>query len=114
MEKLYTADPDGICGNDDCGQMSAWYVFSSLGFYPVKPVGGKYEIGVPMFREAVVNTGNGKQFVIKAPALSAENRYVKSVKLNGKPLQDMTITHAEIMNGGVIEFEMVAKEAVAK
>ena len=114
MEKLYTADPDGICGNDDCGQMSAWYVFSSLGFYPVNPVGGTYEIGVPMFREAVVNTGNGKRFVIKAPALSAENRYVKSVKLNGKPMQGTTITHSEIMDGGEMEFEMAPKEEVLK
>lgn len=108
MTGLYTANPDGICGNDDCGQMSAWYVFSSLGFYPVNPVDGEYELGIPMFRRASVDVGNGKRFEIKAPALSETMRYVKSVKLNGKTLDRTYITHAEIMNGGELEFEMGA------
>ncbi|MDE5941005.1 MAG: GH92 family glycosyl hydrolase [Muribaculaceae bacterium] len=112
MNNLYTADPDGICGNDDCGQMSAWYVFSALGFYPVNPVGGEYELGVPMFRKATVDVGGGKKFVVKAPELSAENRYVKSVSLNGKPLSRSSVTHAEIMNGGELVFEMAPLEEV--
>ncbi len=106
MTKLYTENPDGICGNDDCGQMSAWYVFSSLGFYPVNPVGGEYELGIPMFREASVAVGGGSMFVVKAPALSDNKRYFKSVKLNGKPLDRTFITHEEIMAGGELEFEM--------
>ena len=106
MTKLYTENPDGICGNDDCGQMSAWYVFSSLGFYPVNPVGGEYELGIPMFREASVAVGGGRMFVVKAPELSENKRYVKSVKLNGKPLDRTFITHEEIMAGGGLEFEM--------
>ncbi len=86
--------------------MSAWYVFSSLGFYPVNPVGGEYELGIPMFREASVAVGGGRMFVVKAPELSENKRYVKSVKLNGKPLDRTFITHEEIMAGGGLEFEM--------
>lgn len=108
MTELYTANPDGICGNDDMGQMSAWYVFSALGFYPMNPVGGKYEIGTPMFRQSIIDVGGGRKFIIKAPGLSKEVVRVKSAKLNGKELGRTYITHDEIMAGGTLELEMAS------
>lgn len=106
MTTLYTNAPDGLCGNEDCGQMSAWYVFSSLGFYPVNPVGGIYELGTPLFAESTIDVGNGKTFTLKADGLSDKARYIKSAKLNGKPLVGTSISHEEIMAGGVLELEM--------
>ena len=85
LHNLYQNAPDGICGNEDCGQMSAWFVFSSMGFYPVDPISGKYEIGTPIFPEVKMHLANGKTFVVLAPAVSRENIYVQSVKLNGRP-----------------------------
>lgn len=106
MTTLYTADPDGICGNDDMGQMSAWYVFSALGFYPVNPVGGKYEIGTPLYSNAEISVGDGRTFTIEAPGLSKDACHVKSVSLNGKPLDRTYITHDEIMAGGTLTLTM--------
>ena len=106
MTTLYTNDPAGICGNDDMGQMSAWYVFSALGFYPVNPVGGVYELGTPFAAESTINVGGGKTFRIIADGLSDDARYIKSAKLNGKPLDRTGITHDEIMAGGTLELEM--------
>jgi len=110
MTTLYTNTPDGICGNDDMGQMSAWYVFSALGFYPVNPVGGRYETGTPMFAESVIDVGNGKRFVIKAEGLSDDCRYVKDLLLDGKRLDRRYITHDEIMAGGTLEFIMASEK----
>ena len=106
MTEFYTNTPDGICGNDDMGQMSAWYVFSSLGFYPLNPVGGRYELGTPLFAESVIEVAPGKRFVIHAAGLSDSNRYVASVLLNGKPLGRTYITHDEIMAGGELTLTM--------
>ena len=106
MYELYTDQADGLCGNEDCGQMSAWYVMSAMGFYPVTPASGYYVIGVPHFEEMVINLENGKTFTVKANNLSRENRYIESVKLNGKPLKRSYIYFDEVHNGGTLEFEM--------
>jgi len=109
MRELYFNRPDGLCGNEDCGQMSAWYVFSAMGFYPVNPISGEYEIGTPMFREIKMNVDNGKIFKILAPDLSDKNIYVKSVKMDGKPYKHSYITHEMIMSGATVELEMTSE-----
>lgn len=106
MHELYKNTPAGLCGNEDCGQMSAWYVFSAMGFYPVDPISGKYEIGTLMYPEMKMHLANGKIFTILAPAVSKENIYIQSVKLDGKPYDKSYITHEQIMNGSIFEFEM--------
>ena len=106
LHELYKNAPDGICGNEDCGQMSAWFVFSAMGFYPVDPISGQYEIGTPLFPEVKVHLSNGKAFTVKAPAVSPENIYIQSVKINGQPYDKSYITHDQIMSGAVLEFEM--------
>ena len=106
MHELYFNAPAGLCGNEDCGQMSAWYVFSAMGIYPVDPVSGEYEIGTPLFPETRVNLANGKTFTILAPNVSRENIYIQSVKVNGKPYDKSYITHQQIMDGATVDFEM--------
>ena len=106
VDSLYTNGPAGLCGNDDCGQMSAWYVFSSLGFYPVNPLDGRYYFGAPQFEEAEVMLPSGKTFMVIAKNISKQNRYVRSVKFNGETLDVPYITYDDIVNGGVLEFEM--------
>ncbi len=106
MHDFYTNQPDGLCGNEDCGQMSAWYVFSALGFYPVNPADGKYVFGSPLFERASVDVGDGKTFTVLAHHTSPENMYVQSVKLNGTEYHRRYIAHQEIMKGGMLEFEM--------
>lgn len=106
MHELYKNNPAGLCGNEDCGQMSAWYVFSAMGFYPVDPVSGKYEIGSPLYPEMKMHLPGGKTFTVLAPAVSKANCYIQSVKLNGKPYDKSYITHDQIMNGSTFEFEM--------
>ncbi|MEM9324463.1 MAG: GH92 family glycosyl hydrolase [Bacteroidota bacterium] len=106
LRTQYTDQPDGLCGNDDCGQMSAWYIFSALGFYPVNPALGAYDLGSPLFEKAEINLGDGRMFTVLANGVSDDNLYVQSVKLNGEPLRKTYILHEEVMSGGVIEFEM--------
>ena len=106
MHKLYFNAPAGLCGNEDCGQMSAWYVFSAMGFYPENPVSGEYEIGTPLFPEMRLNLKNGKTFTVLAPNVSRENIYIQSVKVNGKPYDKSYITHQQIMDGATVEFVM--------
>jgi predicted alpha-1,2-mannosidase len=106
QETMYTTRPDGLCGNEDCGQMSAWYVFSVMGFYPVNPSDLKYQFGSPYVKEARVEVTPGKFFTMKAPLASKENKYIREVKLNGKSLSRSYITHGEIMDGGTLEFTM--------
>jgi putative alpha-1,2-mannosidase len=103
---MYLNKPDGLCGNDDCGQMSAWYVFSSMGFYPVCPGSGYYSIGSPSVIRANIQLGAGKNLIIKANHLSEKNIYIRSATINGKPLNNSYFTHADIVNGGEIIFEM--------
>jgi predicted alpha-1,2-mannosidase len=106
---LYFADPNGLSGNEDCGQMSAWYVFSAMGFYPVNPADLKYEFGSPIVQEAKVEVAPGKYFVMKAPLASVANKYIEKATLNGKALDRPYITHDEIMNGDTLEFTMGAE-----
>jgi predicted alpha-1,2-mannosidase len=106
MDDFYKPTPDGLIGNEDCGQMSAWYVLSALGFYQVNPSDPVYAFGTPLFKEARINLENGKTFTIKAPAVSKQNFYIKSARLNGIPHTKSFITHDEIMRGGILEFEM--------
>ena len=108
MHELYLNTPAGLCGNEDCGQMSAWYVFSAMGFYPVDPVSGRYELGTPLYPEVKLHLADGKTFTVRANGVSRENCYVKSVKLNGVPYGKTYITHEQILSGGVMEIEMVA------
>jgi predicted alpha-1,2-mannosidase len=103
---LYTTQPDGLCGNEDCGQMSAWYVFSAMGFYPLNPADGIYQIGTPSFNKLTLNLPAGKTFTVVAENLTGKNFYVKSVALNGKPLDRMYITHAEVIAGGELRLVM--------
>lgn len=109
MNKLYLNTPAGLSGNDDCGQMSAWYVFSSLGFYPVDPISGKYEIGTPLFEKAELKLSNGKKFTVKANQVSKSKIYIQAVTLDGKPLETSYITHEQIMSGATLVFEMGEK-----
>lgn len=102
-DSLYTSAPDGLCGNDDCGQMSAWYVFSALGFYPVNPAEGVYVLGVPLLESATIKAGE-KPFTMKAVGFSPENRYVTDVRLDGKPYDKLYITHSDILRGAELEF----------
>ena len=108
MHELYTNEPGGLCGNEDCGQMSAWFVFSAMGFYPVDPISGQYEIGTPMFPRVELKLANGKTFTVSATAVSRENIYIQSVKVNGEPYKKSYLTHDLIMSGATVEFEMGA------
>ena len=109
LHDLYLNAPDGICGNEDCGQMSAWFVFSSMGFYPVDPICGRYEIGSPLFSEVRMHLANGKTFTVLAPEVSRKNIYIQSVKRNGQLYDKSYITHEQIMNGDTFFFEMGEK-----
>ncbi|MBB5353029.1 putative alpha-1,2-mannosidase [Haloferula luteola] len=104
--QFYTDKPDGVCGNEDCGQMSAWYVFSSLGIYPVNPASGVYMIGSPLFRRAQVELKGGKTFEVIAKDNGPDSPYIQEALLNGKPLDRAWITHRELMAGGTLAFRM--------
>jgi predicted alpha-1,2-mannosidase len=106
LETMYTDQPAGLCGNEDVGQMSAWYVLSALGFYQVEPAGGRYFFGSPVMNEASVDVGNGKVFRIVANNNSTVNKYIKSVTLNGKPCNRLYIDFKDIAAGGELVFEM--------
>ena len=106
MDAMYHPAPDGLGGNDDCGQMSAWYIFSALGFYPVAPGSDIYDLGSPLVKEAVLNLENGKTFTVATVNQSAKNIYVRKVELNGRKLDRRWITQEEIMNSGILVFYM--------
>jgi predicted alpha-1,2-mannosidase len=106
MDDLYTTKPDGLAGNEDAGQMSAWYLFSALGFYPVNPVSGQYVLGSPEIKTAVLSLDNGNTFKVRAENQSDKNVYVKKAILNGQELERIFITHQEIMAGGELVFVM--------
>ncbi|TBO40544.1 GH92 family glycosyl hydrolase [Pedobacter kyonggii] len=109
LNMQYKPTADGLGGNDDCGQMSAWYMFSSLGFYPVAPGSDVYSLGSPLVNNAVINLENGKTFTVEAIKQSDKNVYVEKVLLNGKEITDYKIKHADITNGGKLTFYMSAK-----
>ncbi len=109
FDRFYLPKPDGLCGNDDCGQMSAWYIFGALGFYPVNPVSGDFVIGAPQIPEISINLPDDKVFTMKAHGLSSQNKYVKKVYFNGTEITDYRISYEQIMNGGLLEFYMTDK-----
>jgi hypothetical protein len=106
MDGFYKAEPDGLIGNEDCGQMSAWYVLSALGFYPVTPGTPVYAIGSPLFPEVRLNLENGRSFIIKTKRASAEDFYIQSARLNGSTYRKSFITHEDLMAGGELVFEI--------
>ena len=106
MDKLYFATPDGYCGDEDNGQTSAWYVFSALGFYPVCPGTDQYILGSPLFKSIKLNLENGKQVIIKADNNSFDNRYVSAMTVNGQPYTKNYLTHEQLLNGAVINYNM--------
>lgn len=108
MDRMYKATPDGYCGDEDNGQTSAWYVFSSMGFYPVCPATDQYVLGAPLFKKITVTLENGKQVVINAAKNSAENKYVNSVKLNGKVYENNWLGHFDLLKGVTLDFDMVS------
>lgn len=109
LTTLYTDKPDGLCGNEDCGQMSAWYIMSAIGIYPVCPGDGQYSIGRPIFDKTTINLENGKKFTVKCSNNSKTNKYIQAVSLNGKKLEKPFILHDEIMAGGELSFIMGEK-----
>ncbi len=106
LTTLYKNAPDGISGNEDCGQMSAWYVFSAMGFYPVTPGSNQYIIGTPLFKKTTINLENGEKFHIKAYDVSDEKKYIAFAKLNGRTLNETYLSHEDIMEGGTLELWM--------
>ncbi len=109
MNRMYRNHIRGLGGNDDCGQMSAWYIFTAMGFYPVCPGSDQYVLGAPYVPYVKLSLPNGKTFEIKAPGVDDSRRYARSVKLNGKPYDKLYITHDDILAGGVLEFSMSSK-----
>jgi len=109
LQTEYGMGAGGISGNDDAGQMSAWYVFSAMGFYPVNPSELTYQLGSPLVQEAKLEVAPGRFFTMKAPLASNKNKYIQEVKLNGQALGRTYITHQEIMDGGTLEFTMGAQ-----
>lgn len=106
MDEMYNNTSSGYAGNDDCGEMSAWYVFSALGFYPVNPASGEYSLGTPLFDSCTLHLPGGRTFTITASRKSTDRHLVKSVQLNGKRVDGHTVTYADIMNGGHLHFNM--------
>ncbi|MDR1756063.1 MAG: GH92 family glycosyl hydrolase [Culturomica sp.] len=110
MRELYKTGPEGLCGNEDCGQMSAWFVFSAMGFYPVNPAEGKYQLGTPLFDRVTIRTGPERKFTVTANKETPGHIYVTKALLNGKELDRSWITHEEIMQGGSLEFVLTDQQ----
>ncbi|MDE5695409.1 MAG: glycoside hydrolase family 92 protein, partial [Alistipes sp.] len=109
MDRLYSAKPDGYCGDEDNGQTSAWYVFSALGFYPVCPGADEYAVGSPLFKKATVHLENGKTIVINAPENSPANRYIRRMNVDGKLLDRPFLSWSALRNGAKIKYEMTSE-----
>ncbi len=114
MDKLYTAAPDGYCGDEDNGQTSAWYVFSALGFYPVCPASDQYVLGTPLFKSVNLHLDNGKTVSIKANNNSSENFYVKNLNVNGRPYSKNYVTHGDLLKGIKMDYTMDSKPNTAR
>lgn len=114
MNRMYKATPDGYCGDEDNGQTSAWYVFSSMGFYPVCPATDQYVLGAPLFKKITVTLENGKQVVINAPKNSSENKYANSLKMNGKLYENNWVGHFDLMKGATLDFDMVTSPNIKR
>jgi predicted alpha-1,2-mannosidase len=106
MDQLYGTDAAGLCGNEDCGQMSAWFVMSALGFYPVTPASGYYTIGSPLFEKTIIHFDNGKSFTIKSNGSKSQGEFIQSARLNGSDYKKSYLWHEALVNGGEIEFSM--------
>jgi predicted alpha-1,2-mannosidase len=109
MKAFYHDNPDGVIGNEDCGQMSAWYIFSSLGFYPVFPASQTYVLGSPQFEKATIKLPNNKLFTVIAKGANAENIYIQKISLNGKIINEPYFSHQQLMQGGILELTMGRK-----
>ena len=106
MKIWYNDGPLGICGDEDEGEISSWYVFSAMGFYPVCPGRAVYDIGSPIFEKVTISIGNNKTFIIEARDVSAKNKYIQSANLNGKPLNSPWFNHSDLANGGTLVLQM--------
>ena len=106
LDSMYHDNPDGYAGNEDCGQMSAWAVWSMMGFYPANPANGEYVFGSPVFDEVTLKLPSNKRMVIKAKNNAKDHPYIQSIKLNGKPYAKTYIDHATLLKGGILEFVM--------
>jgi putative alpha-1,2-mannosidase len=106
MESMYGPNADGLCGNDDAGQMSAWYIFSALGFYPVCPGSEYYSIGSPLVTEATIHLDNGKTLKITARNQSPGSVYIESVSLNGRKIEGFLVSHHDLMKGGELLYQL--------
>lgn len=106
LDTEYLPTPGGLSGNDDAGQMSAWYIFGAMGFYPVCPATTKYAIGAPIFKRVDIAVGDGRTFTIEAEGTSPENKYIQSITLNGKPYHSLWLDHADLMRGGTLRLTM--------
>lgn len=109
LEEQYSANPDGLAGNEDCGQMSAWYVISALGFYAVDPASGNYVFGAPLFDRVTMDMGAGRHLLVEAKRKSPTDKYIQSVTLNGKPYNKLWFNHSALVKGGTLVFEMGAE-----
>ncbi|MDO5971917.1 GH92 family glycosyl hydrolase [Flavivirga aquimarina] len=109
IETQYSTKPNGYCGNEDCGQMSAWLVFSAMGMYPINPANGIYSLTSPLYEEAIIKLENGKQFIITAENQTEANFYIQSITLNGKPYDKLTLNHKQIMQGGKLHYILGSK-----
>lgn len=114
VDTEYKNLPDGLCGNDDCGQMSAWYLFSAMGFYPFNPCNDGYVFGAPQIPKITLRLADGKTFTVEARNLSAANKYVQSIALDGKPVTGIKIAHSDIMRGGNLVFDMGPRPQVSR
>ena len=106
LDTMYHNEPDGLAGNEDCGQMSAWYVISALGFYAVDPVSTNYVFGTPIFDRAAVRLASGSELIVEAKRNSPDDKYIQSVTFNGKPYSKVWFSHSDIANGGTFVFTM--------
>ncbi len=106
MNRLYTPQADGYCGDEDNGQTSAWYLFSAMGFYPVCPGSDQYVIGAPLFKKVTLQLENGKKIILNAPDNNEKNRYIQTAKINGKFFSKNWLSHQELVNGAVLDFNM--------
>jgi len=106
LDTQYNTTPVGLSGNEDCGQMSAWYALSSIGIYPMNPASGDYEIGSPIFEKASIALSGDKNFVIEAEQVSDKNIYIQSATLNGELFDQTSISHQQILEGGTLHFVM--------
>lgn len=109
IHEFHKPTPDGMIGNDDCGQMSAWYILSSLGFYPVNPATSEFVLGAPQVKKAMLHLGQNKKMVVEAAHFSTQNIYAESIFLNNQPIKKPFLTYQQIMNGGVLRFDMTDK-----